>query len=732
MAERSDPNRIEHLSEQLRRKRNRLESAAYTPLTQAERLVERVYSAYPEVRSRAGRVEERITDIEKRIMDILGQLDQQSKALLEVSRDYRRMDEEMANKAKLSMQLLRFLPSVIKRGLFPTLALAAVGAWQARKPNEAGETPRDKWRILDTVEFLRQAADKLLASRVSFVQDDPRAAELLGKLENGTSDEKAEARQLLAETADALQVIAKSQHAYDVYTKFGNVTYAEEQLHAAAEAREKLRQIGISSSYYDRNADLRKLFGQDPLAACDYNPLMNDRSSMPEHEELLGLLRGGLENGLSGPAEIDSLRVSYDRAAQQIELERQQTIIDEYLKTKLPPTHLPDGTPITEDNKVNETTYAYFEEHVLNKHEDYMHVNVPYTAYDAWVKETYGRTGWEQAVHVSDVFIRSLGEEIITGVIDLGGMVVELVIDPVQALKDTGESLQQTAAAVEFFAENPDKLIEVAEKVYADFDSMSPEEKADALGALASTFIPGANITKVGKIDNMMDGLNNLQKKVDDNSGGSGDSGGSNGSPGGDDDNIRETVFGNIYISQQIREMSRFDEYLTAEKELYDGLKRPNAAEGKNDFDYKEWADMPVSGQVKLAPNGQRLISIRELKRFTKNMSEKNIKVVIDEKGKILPSFAAGGFDPKTGQIVLKKEPTYLSTMHESYHAKQWLEIGKEEYLKLSTLEREEYVYNQIMKNKDLYTSEEILFSQRYIYKLKNGEWPPPVWRGFE
>ncbi len=88
---------------------------------------------------------------------------------------------------------------------------------------------------------------------------------------------------------------------------------------------------------------------------------------------------------------------------------------------------------------------------------------------------------------------------------------------------------------------------------------------------------------------------------------------------------------------------------------------------------------MPVSGQLKLAPNGQRIISVRELKRFTKDMKEQNIKVVIDGKGKILPEYVAGGFDPKNGQIVLKKEPTYLSAMHGSYHAKHWIEIGKEE-----------------------------------------------------
>lgn len=154
--------------------------------------------------------------------------------------------------------------------------------------------------------------------------------------------------------------------------------------------------------------------------------------------------------------------------------------------------------------------------------------------------------------------------------------------------------------------------------------------------------------------------------------------------------------------------------------------------EGTGNFDYKEWADMPVSGQVKFASNGQRLISIRDLKMFAKEMNAKNIRVIIDSEGKILPSFADGGFNPKTGQIVLKKEPTYLSAKHESYHAQQWLELGQEKYLKLTTLEREEFVYSQIMKNKDLYTSEEILFSQKYIFKLRTGEWPPPGWKGFE
>lgn len=63
----------------------------------------------------------------------------------------------------------------------------------------------------------------------------------------------------------------------------------------------------------------------------------------------------------------------------------------------------------------------------------------------------------------------------------------------------------------------------------------------------------------------------------------------------------------------------------------------------------------------------------------------------------------------------MRKELTNLSAIHESYHAKQWKELGKDNYLQQSTLEREEFVYNEIMKNKGLFNDGEILFSQKYI-----------------
>ncbi|MCR8844066.1 hypothetical protein NQ117_10250 [Paenibacillus sp. SC116] len=55
------------------------------------------------------------------------------------------------------------------------------------------------------------------------------------------------------------------------------------------------------------------------------------------------------------------------------------------------------------------------------------------------------------------------------------------------------------------------------------------------------------------------------------------------------------------------------------------------------------------------------------------------------------------------------------------------MKLGKEKYLKQSRLEREEYVFNEIMKNKDKFSKAEILFSMKYIYKVRHGDWPHPV-----
>lgn len=50
--------------------------------------------------------------------------------------------------------------------------------------------------------------------------------------------------------------------------------------------------------------------------------------------------------------------------------------------------------------------------------------------------------------------------------------------------------------------------------------------------------------------------------------------------------------------------------------------------------------------------------------------------------------------------------------------------------MKQTLLQREEHVYNTVMKNKASFTRAEITTAERYIYSIRNGqkepyEWPP-------
>ncbi|MCX2824475.1 zincin-like metallopeptidase toxin domain-containing protein [Bacillus pseudomycoides] len=173
--------------------------------------------------------------------------------------------------------------------------------------------------------------------------------------------------------------------------------------------------------------------------------------------------------------------------------------------------------------------------------------------------------------------------------------------------------------------------------------------------------------------------------------------------------------------------------------EFFDGLNLKSGSKDlelkestKGNLDFKEWEDMPVGGQARLTADGLRIMSIRDLKKFKKDMNEIGIKIILDKKEKILPRNVARGFDPYTEQMVLRTDASLLSALHESYHAKQFRELGQENYLKQSRSEREEYVYNEIMKNKEKFIAEEIYEAQRYIFFIRNKQWPLPNWKGYE
>ncbi|MFF2094571.1 zincin-like metallopeptidase toxin domain-containing protein, partial [Paenibacillus sp. NPDC058174] len=149
------------------------------------------------------------------------------------------------------------------------------------------------------------------------------------------------------------------------------------------------------------------------------------------------------------------------------------------------------------------------------------------------------------------------------------------------------------------------------------------------------------------------------------------------------------------------------------------------STKGGSNLDLAEWDTKRVSGNVfKIDKYGNRKIRSSDFKKFKKDMKKEGIEVVID-KVKV-PKDKAGGFDPETGIMYFREKPSQIAAFHESIHAKQWLELGKEKYLKQSTLEREEHVYKIIMENTKQFTRAEIIATERYIYKLRNNGQPAP------
>ena len=130
--------------------------------------------------------------------------------------------------------------------------------------------------------------------------------------------------------------------------------------------------------------------------------------------------------------------------------------------------------------------------------------------------------------------------------------------------------------------------------------------------------------------------------------------------------------------------------------------------------------------EAKFNAKGERVMSIRELKAFKKRMNDMGVKVEVDLKKKVLERNQVAGFDNQNGIIYLKKPPTMYQALHESHHAEQWKKLGVEAYNSQSRLQKEQYVYEQLMKNKEVLSSSEINHAKAYIRAVKNnGIWPP-------
>ena len=72
----------------------------------------------------------------------------------------------------------------------------------------------------------------------------------------------------------------------------------------------------------------------------------------------------------------------------------------------------------------------------------------------------------------------------------------------------------------------------------------------------------------------------------------------------------------------------------------------------------------------------------------------------------------------KDQALDFKKKPGLIDLYHEVYHAEQYLKIGKESYIGLGSLTRENYVFNRIMGNSYLFNEAELQGAINYIERL--------------
>lgn len=128
------------------------------------------------------------------------------------------------------------------------------------------------------------------------------------------------------------------------------------------------------------------------------------------------------------------------------------------------------------------------------------------------------------------------------------------------------------------------------------------------------------------------------------------------------------------------------------------------------------WEGKPQSGRTGFLESPR--MSRSEVQTYKRGMNEQGIDVVVDKKG-VLPENARAAFDPQTGTIYLRKGATQYEAFHEAQHAQQWRQMGKEAYLRQSRLQREQHVYDQIMKNKDRFGQAELDHARDYMNAVR-------------
>ncbi|MEK3877605.1 hypothetical protein [Paenibacillus sp. FSL M7-0420] len=355
-------------------------------------------------------------------------------------------------------------------------------------------------------EFVQRSATNLITSIAALsgkdeLSRDPVVQQLRKVIQTSglLTVESIAAQSKLNDIFAARNEIAKAQMAFKVYQAFGNQAQMETVHAKAEEARQKLASLGVAKIYYETGKDLSVHYRQPAVTACEYDPSITaEKVPLLHNQEYLLLLRLAMEKTAAGAYARSQLAAKRQEIQIAAALKQVQEQIEAERRLNGPPLTLPDGTPITADNKENETTWDFYQTKVYVPNE---YLTPMYTSYLGWLDNTYGLTKWESKVRQSgDVvlaFTEGLVKEVVMGVADTATFAFKLVVDPVKTTTDMKNQAK-------YLIDHPEVLVEAAKMAFHQFDEGTPEEKAKMLGSVASILVPGFQVTKAGKVGKVL------------------------------------------------------------------------------------------------------------------------------------------------------------------------------------------------------------------------------------
>lgn len=146
-----------------------------------------------------------------------------------------------------------------------------------------------------------------------------------------------------------------------------------------------------------------------------------------------------------------------------------------------------------------------------------------------------------------------------------------------------------------------------------------------------------------------------------------------------------------------------------------------------------KWDDLPVRRKGYLGGNVLKRRQVQDWIRKIKSISNGESMLVILPKGHKLLQGNRAGFNLFNGNIYVQKGMTEYEIFHESKHLEEFMKLGKDEYIRgmsdlgfspkehlIRMYKREEYVFDEIMKNKNKFNVTELKDAERYINDIIN------------